>query len=95
MTMWREEGMGRERGIKRERVKRVRQERGGEGQEAPFVVGQAYLAAARRNCGRSIPGCCHVTVGWSLAMMQTLPHFGLIKKEKLERVDSKAGIEMM
>jgi hypothetical protein len=37
--------------------------------------------------GWSIPGCCQITVGWSLERTLTLPHFGLIKKEKnLEKV---------
>jgi hypothetical protein len=41
------------------------------------------------------PGCCQVTVGQWQDKMPTSPHFGLIKKEKLERGDGGARIELL
>ena len=49
MTMWRKlgKGMGSKGGGAREKQEHKRRERGGRGQTAPFILGQAYLSVAR------------------------------------------------
>ena len=39
-----------------------------------------------------LPGSCQVTVGAECRQNANIPHFGSIKKEKLERGDGKAGL---
>ena len=84
-------GQRREQEGKRQRGQETK--RGRSGASSPFDSGSGPLDCCQVTVGRSIPGYCQVTVGWSLDRMLTFPCFGLIKKrKKLERGDGEAGI---
>jgi hypothetical protein len=53
--------------------RRARDQESEEGTNSPFHSESA------------IPGCCKVTVGWSLDRMLTFPYFGLITKGKIRK----------
>jgi hypothetical protein len=82
---------GNGEGESKSRREAIEQERE-EGASSPFYSGPCLPGCCQVTMGRSIPDCSQVTVGWSLDRMLTFPCFGLIKKKKLERGDSNAGI---
>jgi hypothetical protein len=71
MAMWREGGREEEQGGKRQ-----------ERQEHKRKEGPSLPGCCQVTVERSIPGCCQEVWGWSLDRIATIPHFGLVKKEK-------------